>query len=385
MGNSIILGLIQNVAILLTITLLYDYILINRRWGQGILIKIINGIIIGGLGIVVMLTPWTYVPGIVFDTRSVILSISGLFFGLIPTLIAILLTGIFRVFEGGDGTWMGIAVIISSGLIGILWRNLRPNWQNRKYTIELILMGLLVHITMLGCTALLPGKLFIDTFKTIALPVLIIYPAGTMLIGLLMLNRIRLWRTKKELQESEERWQFALEGAGDGLWDWNTKTSEVFFSKQWKKMLGYEDHEINNNLDEWDKRVHPDDKEKTYSDLNRHFSGETSVYINEHRLLCKDGSYKWILDRGKVISRLEDGSPLRVIGIHSDISERKKWEEKFKELYNELEKRVAERTKELELKNFELQKFNELFVGREFRIKELKDKVKELEEKLSGK
>ncbi len=134
-------------------------------------------------------------------------------------------------------------------------------------------------------------------------------------------------RAEEALRESETRWQFALEGAGDGVWDWNAQTNEVFFSKQWKAMLGYEEHEIANALEEWDKRLHPEDREQAYADLQNHFIGKTPTYINEHRLRCKDGSYKWILDRGKVVQWTEDGKPLRVIGIHSDITAHKQAED----------------------------------------------------------
>jgi PAS domain S-box-containing protein len=136
---------------------------------------------------------------------------------------------------------------------------------------------------------------------------------------------------EEALLESELRWQFALEGAGDGLWDWNVKSNEVFFSRQWKTMLGFEEHEITNMLGEWEKRVHPEDKDRVLSDLRRHLDGHSPVYVNEHRMLCKDGTYKWILDRGKVVSWTEDGKPLRAIGTHSDISERKRSEEALQE------------------------------------------------------
>ncbi|HOT75636.1 MAG TPA: ATP-binding protein, partial [Candidatus Wallbacteria bacterium] len=125
------------------------------------------------------------------------------------------------------------------------------------------------------------------------------------------------------LYESEQRWNFALQGSGDGVWDWNAVTDEVFFSRQWKKMLGFEEHEITASLDEWEKRVHPEDLEDVYRDLNAHLNGETEYYRNEHRVLTKDGSYIWILDRGKVISRTADGKPKRVIGTHTDITYRK--------------------------------------------------------------
>ncbi|MBN1495400.1 MAG: PAS domain S-box protein [Spirochaetes bacterium] len=136
-------------------------------------------------------------------------------------------------------------------------------------------------------------------------------------------------RTQQALRESEERWQFALEGAGDGVWDWDVQSNRVFFSRQWKAQLGYEDHEIGNDLGEWDSRIHPDDRDTTYRELNRHLEGAVAVYANEHRLRCKNGVYRWILDRGKVISRTPEGKPLRVIGTHTDITERKRNEERY--------------------------------------------------------
>lgn len=132
-------------------------------------------------------------------------------------------------------------------------------------------------------------------------------------------------------KESEKRWQFALEGSGDGIWDWNVPTSEVFYSIQCKAMLGFADSEIGNSCLEWDRRVHPDDKDRYFADMHEHFMGRTPLYINEHRVLCKDGTYKWILDRGKVISWTEDHKPLRVLGTHTDISEAKEKERQLKE------------------------------------------------------
>jgi diguanylate cyclase (GGDEF)-like protein/PAS domain S-box-containing protein len=139
-------------------------------------------------------------------------------------------------------------------------------------------------------------------------------------------------RAIQALRDSEQRWQFALEGAQDGVWDWNLATSEVFFSCQWKRMLGFEEGEIAGKLEEWDKRVHPDDKARAYADIEKHLKGETPYYQNEHRMLCKDGTYKWILDRGMVVSRDASGKPTRMIGTHTDITERKQAEETIREL-----------------------------------------------------
>lgn len=122
--------------------------------------------------------------------------------------------------------------------------------------------------------------------------------------------------------ESEFRWKFAIEGAGDGLWDWNVPHGTVFFSPRWKSMLGFSQEEIGDSLDEWRKRVHPDDLARAMADVQAHLDGLTPIYLNEHRVSCKDGSWKWISDRGLVVSRDAQGKPLRLIGTHSDVTER---------------------------------------------------------------
>jgi len=153
-----------------------------------------------------------------------------------------------------------------------------------------------------------------------------------------MLEREDLERKRAEeaLRESEERWKFALEGAGDGLWDWDAVTNQVFFSKQWKAMLGLAEEDIDDTLVEWERRVHPEDKDAVYADIERHFRRETEVYQSEHRVFCKDGSYKWILDRGKVIEWTEDGKPRRVIGTHTDITRHKQAEKEVIETLQQL-------------------------------------------------
>jgi PAS domain S-box-containing protein len=138
------------------------------------------------------------------------------------------------------------------------------------------------------------------------------------------------YQSELDLKTSEIRWKFAVEGNKDGLWDWDLKTNTVFFSSQWKHMIGYDDHEIKGTIEEWEKRIHPDDLERVYHDINKHLLGKTDQYVNEHRMLCKDNSYKWVLDRGKIIDYDEKNIPIRMIGIHSDISARKKAEREIR-------------------------------------------------------
>jgi diguanylate cyclase (GGDEF)-like protein/PAS domain S-box-containing protein len=137
---------------------------------------------------------------------------------------------------------------------------------------------------------------------------------------------------EEKLQESELRWKFAIEGSGDGLWDWNLETNEVYFSPQWKRMLGFEENAIENTLQEWSDRVHPSHLERVYKEVQSYLDGKSDKYISEHQLLCKDGNYKWILDRGIVVQRGTDGKALRMIGTHSDIDKNKKVQEQLTRL-----------------------------------------------------
>lgn len=143
-------------------------------------------------------------------------------------------------------------------------------------------------------------------------------------------------RRKEALQESEFRWKFAIEGSGEGLWDWNVANNTVFFSGRWKEVLGFSEDELGNSPQEWTTRIHPEDKTKTLSTLREYLDGKTSIYVSEQRVCCKDGSYKWSLNRGLVVSRSDDDKPLRMIGTHSDITERKTTELALREKTNQL-------------------------------------------------
>ena len=134
----------------------------------------------------------------------------------------------------------------------------------------------------------------------------------------------------------ELSWVYALEGNRDGVWDWNPTTDEVYFSQRWKEMLGFAGNEIQSTVEEWECRIHPNDRAAVYVDLNAHLDGHTTHYENEHRLRCKDGCFKWILDRGKVLSWTEDGKPLRFVGTHTDVTARKEADIENERLLNEL-------------------------------------------------
>ncbi|MBI3480926.1 MAG: diguanylate cyclase [Nitrosomonadales bacterium] len=132
------------------------------------------------------------------------------------------------------------------------------------------------------------------------------------------------------LRASEQRWSFALESGNFTVWDWNIPTGKVQLSKLGKQLFGYGENDIGDQMTEWAALCHPDDKEHVLACIKDHFRGKTPSLHVEYRVRCKDGSWKWILTRGLVMDRAMDGKPLRMIGLHSDISERKKREEELR-------------------------------------------------------
>lgn len=129
-----------------------------------------------------------------------------------------------------------------------------------------------------------------------------------------------------KLKISEDRFKFALEASTAGIWDWDMVTNDVFYSSLSLKILELDSADVMDNPERWDKIVHPDDLEKYYSDIHDHFDNKIPFYENYHRVMTSSGKYKWILDRGKVIERDASGSPLRVIGTHTDVSTQKEKE-----------------------------------------------------------
>jgi diguanylate cyclase (GGDEF)-like protein/PAS domain S-box-containing protein len=127
----------------------------------------------------------------------------------------------------------------------------------------------------------------------------------------------------EEYRAGEQRWQLALRGAGDAMWDWNIATGRVFRSPRWWRMLGYADGEIGDSYEEWLRLLNPDDVESTLEALDLHLSRRSpEQYCAEYRMLHKDGSWVWVMDRGKAVWD-ENGIPVRMAGSHTDITDRK--------------------------------------------------------------
>lgn len=146
----------------------------------------------------------------------------------------------------------------------------------------------------------------------------------------LIIARIRAYHTlkniNKRLKFSDDRWRFALEGSGDGIWDWDIENKRMAFSKRWNEMLGYEEGDLEETFEAWHKKIHPDDAGDVMKALTATLSN-SGYYSIECRFKCKDNTWKWILARGMVVNRNDKSDPIRMVGTHTDISALKKSEE----------------------------------------------------------
>jgi PAS domain S-box-containing protein len=214
---SSLLPLLYNGALLLALAFIYDVLafptLSHLNWRQQVLL----GFLVGAIGVIVMLTPWLYVPGIVFDTRSVLLSISGLFFGVIPTLVAVVMTAALRLYQGGAGAYTGVAVIVATSLVGLGWRYWRKPRLAQLAWGELYLFGVVVHIVMLLLLTTLPWPAPLAVLPLITLPVMLIYPVITALLGRLLVNRMQRDLAVAALSASEERHRSYVDNSPYGV------------------------------------------------------------------------------------------------------------------------------------------------------------------------
>ncbi|MHC1779200.1 MAG: ATP-binding protein [Bacteroidales bacterium] len=207
MNISMLVGLLQNVAILLAFTLVYDLIWTKESHFRSLRNRVVAGLILGGVAILLMLSPFTLTPGLVFDTRTVLLVNTGLFFGPVATIIASVIAAIYRMYMGGVGMWMGLATIVSASLTGLLWKRFRPDWKLGNNLLELTIVSYIAHILMLCSVFLIVDETTkANTFERMTIPILTIYPLFSILVGRLLLNRMRNHKLKNDLEQSEIRY-----------------------------------------------------------------------------------------------------------------------------------------------------------------------------------
>ncbi len=323
MNKAFFLQLVFNASLLLTLALIYDLLAVRWRIGRTSLRQMPVGVVLGSMGVIVMLASWKLEPGIVFDTRSILIGVSGFFFGTVPTVVAMAITAAFRVSIGGTAVGMGIAVIISSGAIGIGWRHSRRPFLADITWHELYLFGLIIHLGMLGCTVFLPGSIRWRVLANIVLPVLLIYPIVTALLGKLLADHLKRERMNQKLRESEERYQTLATISPVGIFRTDENGATTYVNPMWCTISGLSSAEALGNG--WLHAVHPDERERLsrgWQETNR----LQKISIADYRFLRPDGTVAWVM--GQATPEMNSENHLvGYVGTITDITERKQAEE----------------------------------------------------------
>ena len=335
MNHTSFLGLFQNAALLLTVALIFGMAAIRWRTGQSSIRQVPVGISLGAIGIVVMLTPWTFVPGIAFDARSVLICISGLFFGSVATAIAMAMTAVFRFYQGGTGVWTGVAVILTSGAIGIAWRHFRFRPLAEISWRELYLFGLVVHVVMLAMMFTLPWETALRVLTSVTLPVLVIYPLETTLLGVLMTNRLWHERMEEVLRDTETRYRLLFEHSPDGILIIDPDTAQPLeFNETAHTQLGYSRDEFSGlSLVDLEADETP---EETRSHIAQVIHDGRHDFETRHR--TRSGEIRNVQVTAQVIEIL--GKPVYHC-IWRDITERKRADDALRESDVQLKKLTA--------------------------------------------
>jgi PAS domain S-box-containing protein len=202
----VLIDLIYNLALLVALSVVSGFV--EARWKRSTRLGVIlQGVVFGGAAVIGMLRPFVFAPGLIFDGRSVMISLSGLFFGPWTAAVACLMTIPLRVAQGGPGEPMGVLVILVSAALGVGLHLHRRRQPAELSATTLLLFGLVVHLAMLALTVALPAAMILPVLKRIGWPVLLAYPLATVLIGKILADQAARAQFLVALQESERRFR----------------------------------------------------------------------------------------------------------------------------------------------------------------------------------
>ncbi|WP_415837612.1 PAS domain S-box protein, partial [Shewanella livingstonensis] len=321
---NVFFSILENAALLLALVYVYSISPTHQNKVTPVLWQLFMGALIGTIGVIIMMDPLVYRQDILFDARSVVLCLSGLFFGGIPTLIATIMMAIYRYNLGGVAVWIGIFSLSGSALIGLVWRRYRRHQLDQISYREFFIFGLIVHVIVLQWLFLLPFEQALQTISALALPIMMVLPLLTMIIGHLLAKIVFRGRDiQVKLQEDFLfNNQFDIGNIGISI---TTKT------KYWLKvnpylcrMFGYTENELKSLT--WAELTHPDDLNKDLLLYEKMLKGELNEYEIDKRFMAKDGSVVYTHVTIACRRHVQDNTFLVIAGF-LDITQQKQAEQ----------------------------------------------------------
>ena len=324
LNHPALIALLQNAALLLALVVVFDLAAGRLPMRGRPLRQIAVGVLLGSLCVALIATAFRLESGIVFDTRSVLLSVSGLFFGALPTGVAMAIAAAFRLFKGGVGAWTGVSVTLATGAIGIAWRHLRKGRLQDVSARELYAFGIAVHLVMLALMLTLPWPSARHVLRGIGLPVLLVYPVAATALGLLLANRLRREETAAALAESEMRFRSLVQLSPVPMGFIDAAGRVVLFNRRFTELFGYSAADVP-TLADWWRRAYPDETYRrevvrTWSAALEKAAREKSVAEpTEFHVTCKNGEVRDVEISGV---RIDGGT----LACFADLTERRRTE-----------------------------------------------------------
>ncbi len=317
-----LLETIENLAIISSLALIYRVIMARIRHNT-VPVQLLIGLLFGLFTILGMMTPFTMIPGVFYDGRSIILSLAGLFCGPITTAVAAVIAGIYRASLGGGGVYAGVGTVIEASTIGLIFFHLRKTGKIQVNAATLIILGVLVHIGMLLLQLTIPGGVGWRVWQEIGVYVMVFFTAVTLVMGLLFLDSENQLKDRKALVKSENTLKKAQQLARVGSWVWRLLENQLEGSEELYQILGFEKGIINRKVAEgMTSRIHPDDREAVKAIGEKILAGEPPA-LTEFRLIMDDGSYRTLWSETGEILRDSKGQVTAASGIVQDITERR--------------------------------------------------------------
>ena len=319
--------LVININLLLTMSILiglYPFKL-NNWWDRH---KMVRGVIIGLLGVLIMSFPFIYTEGIIFDTRTILLTVSGMVFGLVPTLVAAIMMIIFRIMMGGAGVVMGISTILVSSTIGIGWHLWRFEAVDdvKPPLLEFLVVGFISQFFSWLCLFLLPGSEWEAVIRMITTYFLVIYPFFMAALGIVLLSQIQRITAMREIARNEFILKTIFDDAPIGMSRTDLKTGKVLqINDAYAHFLGYDKEEIIGHT--WKEFTLPEEQGESDKADFLLVSGARDLVNLDKRYRTKDGR---IVSANLTVSNLSIGEGVQEsLGMIIDISEQKEYEEKL--------------------------------------------------------
>ena len=330
MDNSMAMGIINNAILLLGLGILYSLIPIDDSKNK-ISYKIMIGAIVSIIVIFVMSSPFEIADGVVLDTRSILISLAALFFGPIPAIMAILSASSLRIYQGGAGALTGVLVIVSSGVIGYLFRKYRFTViRDRKAyrLLEVYIFGLVVHLVMLLMFLSLPAEIRVPILKDISLYVLLIYPIVTVVYSALMFLRHDNFTSNKKLINSQHNFVVAVEEAPIPIVIHADDGETLTVNQTWTDISGYSIEDIPTTFD-WVKKAYNDnDYDRAVKNISILFDQEGKVHEGEIKIITKSGDKRTWDFYSSALGKLADGRKT-VLSVATDVTKRRQLEKKL--------------------------------------------------------